>query len=252
MNTSQFYQFAQSHFHLIMLVCFVFVDSHHARGEGTQEGVYLSSSTDCTHSSRFALLPAFFRAQSCDVGTEPTNFAGVVSQQIHCQTQATDNRFTAELDISRFDMTGTHPTLGALSISLDKTRPGVSASLRSVNPNAPFPVIHTTRINVTATAQNLPGVVLQNQGAPLEFTSDPSNSWPPTTNTYTLPIPIVFEDRDHPGSPLMTACPGSVTVIGSTSSIPTTSVWGVVALALLTLAAGTILYRRSMLRSRVG
>jgi hypothetical protein len=145
---------------------------------------------------------------------EPIPFSGEVYQEISWEGIDSDGHQTAQLQIVRFHMSGEHPQFGWLSISLDTTRPGVVASLRAVQPGQKFPVVHTTRLHVTATAPALPDVLLQDQGPPLEFVSEPSPVWPPEDTIYRLAVPVHFEDRANPGPVAVTASSGAVLVGG--------------------------------------
>ena len=154
----------------------------------------------------------------CDAGTEPTQFEGDICQIITVQGVDGDGHSVADLEVVHFDMIGFHPVFGTMMIELDTSRPVPPSTLRSVRPGADFPVVHTTFINITATAENFPGIVLQNAGPPLEFTGDPSDTWPPTENVYTLPVPVPFEDRDNPGAILITVCPAASVSRGTRSA----------------------------------
>jgi hypothetical protein len=109
-------------------------------------------------------------------------------------------------------MVGEHPQLGTLNISLDTSRPGGVAMLEAQSPGQKYPVVHSTRLHVIATSSILPGVLLQNRGAPLEFVSEPSPVWPPEDTVYQLGVPVVFEDRENPGAAVAMASAGSVSV----------------------------------------
>jgi hypothetical protein len=176
-------------------------------------------STLCAHvsgaddkGSGFALWPGEARPADADAELERIPFNGDVYQEIVSEGFDSDGHQTALLQIVRFQMTGKHPDLGTLDISLDTSRPGGVANLRAVKAGQRFPVVHTTRLNVIATTPTLPGVVLQNKGAPLEFVSEPSPTWPPENTIYRLGVPVVFEDRGKPGHGAVTASEGSVTV----------------------------------------
>jgi hypothetical protein len=139
-------------------------------------------------------------------------FSGDVFQEISWEGVDSEGHQTAQLRVVKFHMTGEHPQLGSLNILLDASRPGGVASLRAQSADEKYPVVHTTRLHVIATSSILPGVLLQNQGAPLEFVSDPSPTWPPEDTIYRLGVPVTFEDRQNPGTPTATASTGSVSV----------------------------------------
>jgi hypothetical protein len=139
-------------------------------------------------------------------------FVGDVYQEISWEGFDHEGHQCALLQIVKFQMTGEHPDFGTLTISLDSTRPGVVASLRALDAGAKFPIVHTTRLHVIATASAIPGVLLQDQGPPLEFISEPSESWPPVDTVYRLGVPVKFEDRENPGTVLVSAGEGAVMV----------------------------------------
>lgn len=109
-------------------------------------------------------------------------------------------------------MVANHPDFGKLTISHDLSRPGTLATLRATSPGAKFPVVHTTRLHITAVSTALPGVILQNAGPPLEFKSDPLSEWPPKDRIYKLQTIVNFEDRRDPGMALLSATDGAVLV----------------------------------------
>ena len=210
-------------------------------GGAVAHGGYIDAMGCCRHGSQVQLLA--FPMEGCDAGTAPTDFDGEICQVITNQGIDQDGHPFAELEVTSFEMLGMHPVFGKLTITLDESRPGAASTLRSVNPGADFPVTHVTRIHVNAVAENLPGIVLQNQGPPLEFTSQPLASWPPTMNTYDLPVAVPFEDRDNPGMALITACPGSVTVKGRVvSTNPALPGWAGVLLAGVLFVAGVFVF----------
>lgn len=217
------------------------------------EAAYIDAAGCCRHGlAPFQLDLAPNLGIACDPEIVPLDFEGQTCQIVVNQGVAPDGHSIADLEITEFAMTSVHPVFGELVISLDTSRPVVS-TLRSVNPGADFPVIHTTRIHVIATAGSMPGVVLRNQGPPLEFIGDPSDSWPPTNNVYTLPVPVNFEDRENPGPILLTACPGSVVVAGrivegnGIVDVPALSSRGVVLMVLvLLLCVALTLWRRRL------
>jgi hypothetical protein len=145
-------------------------------------------------------------------------FSGDVYQEITWEGVDSDGFQSAQLRIIKFQMTGEHPQLGTLVVSLDTSRPGGVALLKAQSAGQKYPVVHTTRLHVIATSSVLPGVLLQNRGAPLEFVAEPSPVWPPEDTVYELGVPVVFEDRENPGPPAATASAGSVSV--STVSRP--------------------------------
>lgn len=118
----------------------------------------------------------------------------------------------AELNVVRFSMLTKHPALGDLVISLDNSRSGSRASLRAVTPNAKFPVLHRARLFITATASAMPGVILQNRGAPLFVHSDHLDQWPPADSLYRLNVKVPLERRDRPGEIVITLNPGAMRV----------------------------------------
>jgi hypothetical protein len=142
----------------------------------------------------------------------PMDFAGDVYQEIIREGVDDEGRQFAELGVVRFLMVGPHPKLGDLTVTLDASRPGVVGLLRAVKPRSKFPVVHTTRIHVIATASEVPGLVLQNQGPPLKFVSDPLKEWPPHNAVYRLTAKVRFEDRANPGDVVATASDGPVLV----------------------------------------
>lgn len=105
----------------------------------------------------------------------------------------------AELRVVRFGFKTSHPELGQIVISNDASRSATRASLCSIFPDAKFPAVHRSRIHVTATASNLQGAVLQNQGVPLFLESDALNAWPPTEAIYRFKFQVPFERCDEPG-----------------------------------------------------
>ena len=149
-------------------------------------------------------------------GAKPTQFLGEVYQEITWQGFDANGHRLAELQVVRFHMTADHPTFGKLTISHDLSRPGTSATLRALHPGQKFPVVHTTRLHITAVSTALPGVILQNAGPPLEFKSDPLPEWPPKDRIYKLQTVVNFEDRRAPGVALLSATDG-VVLVGVTS-----------------------------------
>ena len=142
----------------------------------------------------------------------PTQFIGEVYQEITWQGLDANGHRLAELQVVRFNMTADHPDFGKLTISHDHSRPGTSATLRALQPGKKYPVVHTTRLHVTAVSSALPGVILQNSGPPLEFKSDPLSEWPPKDRIYKLQTVVNFEDRRAPGKALLSATDGAVRV----------------------------------------
>lgn len=153
------------------------------------------------------------------VDREYVEFAGDVFHEIVCEG-IYDKKLGvydvgtqwAELNVVRFSMSAKHSTLGYLAISLDNSRSGSRASLRSVTPNAKFPVLHRTRLFITATASAMPGVILQNRGAPLFIQSDHLDEWPPVDNIYRFNVKVPLERRDRPGEIVITFNPGAMRV----------------------------------------
>src|SRR6185436_13307883 len=161
----------------------------------------VSPSGCCYHNSRIPVQLTPGRLKGCDAAAQPSFFRGETCQSVINQGIDPSGFLVATLQITSFEMTTNHPVFGKLDVRLDTSRP-VLSELRGTVPGPDAPVVHTTRLHVIATTPNLPGVVLQSQGAPLEFISAPSDDWPPVQNTYTLPVPVVFEDRAHPGTPV--------------------------------------------------
>jgi hypothetical protein len=143
---------------------------------------------------------------------EPIQFFGNVYQEITWEGTDDKGYQAAELEVVHFNMTAEHPQFGKLTITIDASRPGGSATLRAVNRGSKFPVIHTTRLHVTAVSSAMPNVILQNQGPPLEFKSEPLSVWPPVNTIYTLRTKVQFEDRRNPGQVFVTASAGAVMV----------------------------------------
>ena len=143
---------------------------------------------------------------------KPVQFLGEVYQEITWQGLDSNGYRIAELQVVRFHMTADHPDFGRLTISHDLSRPGTSATLRALQPGQKFPVVHTTRLHITAVSTALPGVLLQNAGSPLEFKSDPLLEWPPKDRIYKLQTLVNFEDRRRPGTALLSATDGAVLV----------------------------------------
>lgn len=146
--------------------------------------------------------------------TEPVQFIGQVYQEITWQGLDDEGYRAAELAVVHFNMTADHPQFGKLTITHDTSRPGTGATLRSLRPQEKFPVIHSTRLHVTAVSSLLPGTILQNAGPPLEFRSEPLTSWPPEETIYKLRTWVHFEDRRNPGRVFVTASDGAVLVGG--------------------------------------
>lgn len=118
----------------------------------------------------------------------------------------------AELSVVRFGFKTSHPVLGEIIVSNDASRSATRASLCSVSPGAKFPAVHRSRIHVTATASNLQGVVLQNQGVPLFLESDELSAWPPTEAVYRFKFQVPFERRDNPGEVVIKLNPGAMRI----------------------------------------
>lgn len=145
-------------------------------------------------------------------GREYVEFAGDVFHEIVSEGIYDEGTQWAELRVVRFNMTATHPILGDIVISPDNTRSGSRAVLRSVNPNAKFPVVHRTRMHILTTASALPGVILQNYGLPLFIQSDHLDDWPPADSIYRLNFQVPLERRDRPGEIVITFNPGAMRV----------------------------------------
>lgn len=150
---------------------------------------------------------------------EYVEFAGDVFHEIACEGIYDEKLGVydvgtqwAELNIVRFSMSARHSALGDLAISLDNSRSGSRASLRAVTPNAKFPVLHRTRLFITATVSAMPGVILQNRGAPLFIQSDHLDQWPPVDSLYRLNVKVPLERRDRPGKVVITLNPGAMRV----------------------------------------
>jgi len=146
---------------------------------------------------------------------EPVQFVGQVIQEVVWQGLRKDGHYGADLAIIYFNMTADHPQFGTLNIAYDASRPGGEATLRAVERGKEFPVIHTTRLHVIALSSAFPGLVLQNQGSPLQFISSPTSEWPPKNNIYKLKVKIGFEDRYNRGPVIINASAGSA-LVGST------------------------------------
>jgi hypothetical protein len=132
-------------------------------------------------------------------------FLGQVHQEIEFEGTDSNGFQFARLRLVYFGMEGDHPKFGRIRIAHDTQRPGTFATLLASKPGQKFPVIHTTYLNILAVADNMPGVVLQNKGAPLRFVSDPLQDWPPRSNIYTLKTDVEFEERQNPGPVVMAA-----------------------------------------------
>jgi hypothetical protein len=118
----------------------------------------------------------------------------------------------AELNIVRFNMTSKHPTLGDIVISLDTSRSGARSTLRALTPNAKFPALQRTRFFITAIASEMPGVILQNRGAPVFLHSGHLNEWPPADDIYRFNVKVPMERRDRPGEIVATLNAGGLRV----------------------------------------
>ncbi len=153
-----------------------------------------------------------FKGAKLPKSAKPVQFFGEVYQEITWQGIDPAGHPVAELQVVRFSMTADHPEFGRLTISHDLSRPGTLATLRAQRPGKKYPVVHTTRLHVTAVSSALPGVILQNAGPPLEFKSDPLDEWPPKDRIYKLQTIVQFEDRRSPGTALLSATDGAVLV----------------------------------------
>jgi hypothetical protein len=143
--------------------------------------------------------------------SQPMYFVGDVEQRVTWQA-VVDGIHIAILEIVSFHMSAEHPELGKLNISYDLTRKPDWGMLWSVAPGLRFPAIHTTVLNVTATCEKFPELILQNQSPSLVFQSEEILQWPPEKNIYKLQVPVVFENRNDPGVPLFLASDGGVYV----------------------------------------
>lgn len=121
----------------------------------------------------------------------------------------------AELVVVRFNMTGTHPILGEISIQLDESRSGSRASIRSIKADSKFPIWNRARLFVTATASAMPGAILQNRGAPLFLHSDALTQWPPRDALYRFDVKVPLEYRNRPGEVVATFNPGAMRITSS-------------------------------------
>jgi len=185
------------------------------------QGRYYELPPPCHHDISIPITPG--PVANCEPGTAPSDFQGAVSEQVVYQGVGADGHPFAQLKTTSFEVETDHPVYGHIHISLDPSRP-IASSLWSQSEGGDYPVVHTTRLNVTAVAENLPGIVLRNQ-QPIEFVGKPTDSWPAPSNVYTLQSNVVFEDRDNPGPVLVTACAGQVGVsTDSGSGSPTVSV----------------------------
>lgn len=151
----------------------------------------------------------------------PLELFGEVSQEIIWEGLDVDGHQVAELQVVRFYMIADHPQLGHLVITHDATRPGQRAFLRAVKAGNKFPAIHTSSLHVVASASKFPGVLLQNQGPPLQFVSELLEEWPPKERIYRLPVDVPFAPRPTPADrqekgvsirPLIRASAGGVVV----------------------------------------
>lgn len=157
---------------------------------------------------RFSFLPEV----TPPANAMPVQFVGEVYQEITWQGTDHAGFRAAILQIVRFHMVADHPDFGRMTFTHDTSRPGTSATLRSVAVGQKFPVVHTTRLHVTAVAAAHPSVILQNAGEPLEFKSEPLTEWPPADTIYKLRTVVRFEDRRNPGPVLLSASDGAVLV----------------------------------------
>lgn len=121
----------------------------------------------------------------------------------------------AELQVIRFNMWTSHPKLGDISIQIDESRAGSRASIRSINADTKYPIWNRARFFITATASAMPGVILQNRGAPLFLHSDALMQWPPRDALYRFDVRVPLERRDRPGDIVATINPGAM-LIGQT------------------------------------
>jgi hypothetical protein len=140
-------------------------------------------------------------------------FLGSVYQEVVHEGVDSNGFQFAELRIVYFVMEGQHPNYGKLRISHDNTRPGTRGVVKSTVGGQKFPAIHTTYLNVVGVADKVPGVLLQNAGAPLVFVSAPMNDWPPVENIYRLTTAVEFEARYDPGRAVMNISPAIVKIV---------------------------------------
>lgn len=156
--------------------------------------------------------PLFLYREPGAVDRQYVEIIGDVFHEIVCEGIYDEGIQWAEMSVVRFNMVAMHPTLGDIVVSTDATRSGTRAVLRSVNPNAKFPVVHRTRMHILMTASALPGVVLQNHGLPLFIQSDHLDQWPPADCLYRLNFQVPLERRDRPGEIVFTINPGAMRV----------------------------------------
>lgn len=136
--------------------------------------------------------------------------AGDLYHEIHAEGVYDEGIQWAELDVVRFGFKTTHPVLGEIVVSNDTSRSATRASLCSVAPGARLPAVHRSRMHITATAANMPGVILQNQGVPLFLESDELDTWPPSEAVYRFKFQIPLERRDAPGDVVVWLNPGAL------------------------------------------
>lgn len=139
---------------------------------------------------------------------------GVYEEKLNVYEAGT---YWAELNVVRFNMTGTHPVLGEMSIQLDESRSGSRASIRSIKADSKFPIWNRARLFVTATVTAMPGVILQNRGAPLFLHSDALTQWPPGDAFYRFDVQVPLERRDRPGEIVVTFNPGAIRIISNSA-----------------------------------
>lgn len=118
----------------------------------------------------------------------------------------------AEMNMVRFSFRTTHSKLGDIFITADHTRSTSRAYLFSLNGDNKFPFLHRSRVHLTATASNLPGVVLQNQGVPIFLESDELDEWPTKDAIYRFKFQVPFVRRDNPDDVVIMLNPGAMRI----------------------------------------
>jgi hypothetical protein len=167
----------------------------------------------CMHKDRMGMTvegvrPNYFTIDEGGVRSERSVevlFLGEVHQEIVFEGVDSNGYQFADLRLVFFAMEGNHPRYGRLKIVHDTQRPGTFGRLLAVDAGQKFPVVHTTYLNVLAVAEKMPGIVLQNRGAPLRFVSERLTAWPPTSNVYHLRTDVEFEARANPGPVVLSA-----------------------------------------------
>jgi hypothetical protein len=166
----------------------------------------------CQHKDRAMLVhgkrPCYFLIDEGGVSSQQSIeilFLGQVYQEVEFEGADSNGYQFANLRLVYFGMEGIHPRYGKIKIAHDTQRSGTFGRLLAATAGSKFPVIHTTYLNVLAVAENLPGIILQNKGAPLTFVSEPLTRWPPDQTLYYLNTDVDFEERANPGPVVMTA-----------------------------------------------